>query len=251
MKMALLFVGVCLSIFCTGCDVPQVQSSSGGSGNGGGPVVSLLDVHSEDDYAVGYMLNHTDHSGPFTVCFNGYDSADALVHEGVDTVRSLSKNEKWKFKVWLGRDSSKYKFAGVRSRYGMVQTTFDKRTYPEYVSTLDKPETAQEKKERLAAEFQDAQEREKRQREKDLAEAQAQADRMAAIAAANQAKLEKIIDYQTREAKRGLPSFQLLLGKRYLTGDGVETNLALARHWLQSAATNGEPVATNLLSRLQ
>lgn len=61
----------------------------------------------------------------------------------------------------------------------------------------------------------------------------------------------KILAYQMQQASNGFPSFQITLGKRYLTGDGVETNLALAKHWLQSAATNGEPIATNLLSRLQ
>jgi len=33
--------------------------------------------------------------------------------------------------------------------------------------------------------------------------------------------------------------------------DGVETNLALARHWLQSACTNHESAASNLLERLR
>lgn len=61
----------------------------------------------------------------------------------------------------------------------------------------------------------------------------------------------RILTYQLSQASNGLPSFQLLMGKRYLTGEGVETNLALARHWLNAACTNGEPIATNLLSRLQ
>lgn len=60
----------------------------------------------------------------------------------------------------------------------------------------------------------------------------------------------KILAYQLDRASNGYPSYQVLIGKRYLTGDGVETNLALARHWLQSACTNGEPQATNLLIQL-
>jgi hypothetical protein len=66
-----------------------------------------------------------------------------------------------------------------------------------------------------------------------------------------QAAKQRIVDYQHQQASNGFPSFQLEMAKRYLRGDGVETNLALARHWLQAACTNGEPVATNLLSQLK
>lgn len=58
----------------------------------------------------------------------------------------------------------------------------------------------------------------------------------------------KIIAHQLREASNGLPSFQLIMGQRYLRGDGVETNLALARHWLTAAKTNGVTEAEKLLS---
>jgi len=60
----------------------------------------------------------------------------------------------------------------------------------------------------------------------------------------------KVIAYQHQQASNGYPSFQLELGKRYLRGDGVETNLALARHWLQAACTNGESQASNLLAQI-
>lgn len=63
-------------------------------------------------------------------------------------------------------------------------------------------------------------------------------------------RLAKTIAYQQQQASNGYPSFQIELGKRYMRGDGVETNLALARHWLQSACTNGESQASNLLMRL-
>jgi hypothetical protein len=57
----------------------------------------------------------------------------------------------------------------------------------------------------------------------------------------------RVIAFQTQQAEKGLGSFQLSLGKRYLTGDGVKTNLALALRWLEAASTNGEAQASNLL----
>lgn len=60
----------------------------------------------------------------------------------------------------------------------------------------------------------------------------------------------RIVANQLKQASNGSPTFQLELGKRYMSGDGVETNLALARHWLQSACTNHESAASNLLERL-
>ena len=60
-----------------------------------------------------------------------------------------------------------------------------------------------------------------------------------------------IVVYQLKQASNGYPSFQLELGKRYMRGDGVETNLALALHWLQAACTNGESQASNLLMQLK
>lgn len=60
----------------------------------------------------------------------------------------------------------------------------------------------------------------------------------------------KVLAYQFQQASNGLGSFQLIVGKRYLTGDGVETNLNLARHWLRAACTNGEFQASNLLLKV-
>ena len=57
----------------------------------------------------------------------------------------------------------------------------------------------------------------------------------------------KLIAYQLAQASNGLPSFQLEIGRRYLRGDGVPVDAVLARHWLQSAATNGETEARRLL----
>ncbi len=59
-----------------------------------------------------------------------------------------------------------------------------------------------------------------------------------------------LFDLVTAVELYGSPTFQIEMGKRYMSGDGVETNLALARHWLQSACTNHESAASNLLERL-
>ncbi len=64
-------------------------------------------------------------------------------------------------------------------------------------------------------------------------------------------RLAKVIAYQLTQASNGLPSFQLEIGKRYLRGDGVPMDAALARHWLQSAATNTEAEAIRLLGDLK
>ncbi|HWN95658.1 MAG TPA: SEL1-like repeat protein, partial [Methylomirabilota bacterium] len=75
-----------------------------------------------------------------------------------------------------------------------------------------------------------------------------------ALDAANLARekmlVPNVISSQLRSASNGLPYAQLELGKRYLRGDGVETNLTLARHWLTAACTNGESQASNLLRQI-
>ena len=63
--------------------------------------------------------------------------------------------------------------------------------------------------------------------------------------------LLRVIANQLKQASNGSPTFQLELGKRYMRGDGVETNLALARHWLESACTNHVAGASNLLEQLR
>lgn len=62
--------------------------------------------------------------------------------------------------------------------------------------------------------------------------------------------LPKLIAYQLTQASNGLPSFQIEVAKRYLSGDGLEKNMTLARHWLNSACTNRDSQASNLLLRL-
>lgn len=61
----------------------------------------------------------------------------------------------------------------------------------------------------------------------------------------------RVLAYQHQQASNGYPSFQLELGKRYLRGDGVPTNWVMATHWLQSACTNRDSEASNLLSQIR
>ncbi len=75
------------------------------------------------------------------------------------------------------------------------------------------------------------------------------------LAQAEQARVKamtpRVVAYQQQQASNGAASFQLELGKRYMRGDGVETNLTIALHWLQAACTNGESQASNLLQQLK
>jgi TPR repeat protein len=65
------------------------------------------------------------------------------------------------------------------------------------------------------------------------------------------AVLKSTVEWQKKRAEHGSPSAQYDLGVRYLTGDGVERNPALARKWLQAAATNGNRQAATKLSELK
>ena len=57
----------------------------------------------------------------------------------------------------------------------------------------------------------------------------------------------KVLENQKRLAEKGYPSSQFDLGMRYLTGDGVEKDLGLARQWLEKAAQNGHSQAADWL----
>lgn len=57
----------------------------------------------------------------------------------------------------------------------------------------------------------------------------------------------KLIAYQLAQASNGLPSFQVEIAKRYLKGDGLPKDDALATHWLKAACTNQDSTASNLL----
>lgn len=66
-----------------------------------------------------------------------------------------------------------------------------------------------------------------------------------------QAQTARVAVYQLAQASNGLPSFQIEVAKRYMRGDGLELNKALAKFWLESACTNRESEATNLLKSLE
>lgn len=69
--------------------------------------------------------------------------------------------------------------------------------------------------------------------------------------AERQAQTSKVILYQLTQASNGLPSFQIEVAKRYLKGDGLPQDTALATHWLKSACTNHDSTASNLLSGIR
>mgnify|MGYP001189954148 CR=1 FL=1 len=65
-----------------------------------------------------------------------------------------------------------------------------------------------------------------------------------------EAALKNSIEFLKKRAEAGSPSAQYELGKRYMTGDGVEKDFALARKWLEASAKQGEENAKLKLSEL-
>jgi hypothetical protein len=63
--------------------------------------------------------------------------------------------------------------------------------------------------------------------------------------------LQKVIASRREDAASGDAFAQYDLAMHYLTGDGVETDRAVAINWLQSAATNGSIDAKELLEKLK
>ena len=61
----------------------------------------------------------------------------------------------------------------------------------------------------------------------------------------------KIFQFYQSQATNGDAYTQFRLGGFYLHGEGVETNVTLARLWLSTALTNGYPQATNLLNEIE
>jgi hypothetical protein len=55
-----------------------------------------------------------------------------------------------------------------------------------------------------------------------------------------EAMAQRVVKYQLEQADKGLPSFQFLVGKRYMTGDGVERDPKIAREYFQKAAAQGD-----------
>ncbi len=69
-----------------------------------------------------------------------------------------------------------------------------------------------------------------------------------ARAARESAAAAAVLAFQQEQARKGLPSAQLALGRRHLTGDGVERNPTLARVWLEAAERNGMTEAREWLA---
>lgn len=65
-----------------------------------------------------------------------------------------------------------------------------------------------------------------------------------------EAALKNAIEFLKKRAEAGSASAQYELGKRYMTGDGIEKDLALARKWLEASAKQGEENAKLKLSEL-
>jgi hypothetical protein len=65
------------------------------------------------------------------------------------------------------------------------------------------------------------------------------------------ASVPRLIAFQLQQASNGLPSFQYIVGQRYLKGDGVETNAALAREWFTKAAAQGDSQAKKALAEMK
>ena len=86
--------------------------------------------------------------------------------------------------------------------------------------------------------------------EKKIADAR-KADAVRIVKEKQQAMTARVVAFQSVQASNGYSGFQIELGKRYLRGDGVETNLSLAIHWLKSACTNHESEASNLLAKIR
>jgi TPR repeat protein len=77
------------------------------------------------------------------------------------------------------------------------------------------------------------------------------ADRVAAwretnamrVTEAKRLKEAKIASFQLQQASNGIGYAQYEIGLRYLNGNGVETNIGLARYWLTKSMSNGFPNA--------
>jgi hypothetical protein len=61
---------------------------------------------------------------------------------------------------------------------------------------------------------------------------------------------DPLLGYQKQQAEKGDPQAQYALGIRYLTGNGVEENFILARHWLEKSSKNGNLKARAKLREL-
>jgi TPR repeat protein len=65
------------------------------------------------------------------------------------------------------------------------------------------------------------------------------------------AVVKRTIEFQTKRAEEGSTTAQFDLAKRYMTGDGLEKNLAEARRWFEAAAKQGHPGAAARLEEVK
>ncbi|MBI4661190.1 MAG: SEL1-like repeat protein [Verrucomicrobia bacterium] len=61
----------------------------------------------------------------------------------------------------------------------------------------------------------------------------------------------KTLEFHIKRANEGAAYAQYALGVRYLKGDGVEKDLAMAKKWLVAAAENGDKPALRKLAELE
>ena len=64
------------------------------------------------------------------------------------------------------------------------------------------------------------------------------------------ADASRVLTWQMEKASNGYASAQCSLGKRYLTGDGVVSNLDLAKFWLNKSAAQDDVEAKQVLKRI-
>lgn len=239
-----LFIASVL-VIVGGCDVPTSVTPQ----SSGGVVVEVYDVHIEDNYVVGYVENKTRHAGWFTIQFSLYDSTGARVGTASDTISDIA-DERWKFKAYsFDHDASVYRFDGVSCKWGQVATTYRTRAESERATAAltNPPESVQARHQRELQEKRAREAVEADQKLQELQRVQSAAERYRQKQVATTLR---VVAHQHQQASNGYGGFQYELGRRYLKGDGVETNRILALHWLTSACTNGLSEATNLLGQI-
>jgi TPR repeat protein len=62
---------------------------------------------------------------------------------------------------------------------------------------------------------------------------------------------DSLLGYQQEQAEKGNPESEYALGMRYLTGNGVPTNLDLGRDWLERSSAHGNLRAREKLRQLR
>ena len=238
--MSLVFA-FCLLV--AGCDVPQARSSSSSSSPSGGDVAEVTDVAATERVISGTLRNvASSYDGSFSIRFSIYDSAGNKLGSASDSINALKPGETWRFKANVfDLDTAKFQYEGVWTKYGQVMASYATRRESQVAteSQHEKRRTEREAEERRANE-------ERMARDAEQSEKLRAAER-----AKREATLVRVIKFQHEQAEKGFGSFQYELARRYLKGDGVETNQPIAIQWLESACTNGLTEASNLLAKIK